>query len=213
MFGETQYDRLIHLDSDATVLQSMDELFFLPPAKVAMPRAYWNIPESRQLSSLLIVIEPSYREYYALMDRAKPAMYGKVEVNTTAEIRYDMELLNDRYEDSALVLPHRQYGLVSGEFRATDHRTFLGNEYEEWDPDRVLDEAKLVHFSDWPLPKPWVMWPQELLAEMLPKCEHNPGTSQESGCRDRDVWRHLYDDFRKRRKVGTVFPSQYNGGR
>ncbi|KAL4887890.1 nucleotide-diphospho-sugar transferase [Aspergillus ambiguus] len=198
VFGETEFERVIHLDSDVTVLQNLDELFFLPPTTAAMPRAYWQLPETRQLSSLMVVVEPSYREYTALMEAALPALHGQVDVNTSA--KYDMELLNDRYGDSALVLPHRQYGLVTGEFRADDHTAFLGNNYEVWDPDRVIAEAKLVHFSDWPLPKPWVMWPQKLLAEMLPKCKNHPGTAQESGCRDRVVWRKLYDDFRRRRK-------------
>lgn len=179
----------------------MDELFFLPPARVAMPRAYWGLPESRKLTSLLVLIEPSYREYQALMNAAQPVMAGQVSVNETEDVKYDMELLNERYGDSALVLPHRQYGLITGEFRATDHTKFLGNDYETWDPDKALSEAKLVHFSDWPLPKPRVMWPQELLAEMLPKCKNNPGTPQESGCRDREIWKGLYEDFRKRRKV------------
>lgn len=148
----------------------------------------------------MIVIEPSFREYSALMEAAKPAMHGQVDTSQT-EKRYDMELLNDRYGDSALVLPHRQYGLITGEFRSKDHKVFLANEYEKWDPDRVLSEAKFVHFSDWPLPKPWVMWPHEQLAEIQPKCDYNPGTPDESGCRDREVWKKLYDDFRRRRKV------------
>lgn len=178
----------------------MDELFFLPPTQVAMPRAYWLLPDAKQLSSLLLVIEPSFREYHALMDSAQAAVYGQVEVNLT-EHRFDMDLLNDRYSDSALVLPHRQYSLITGEFRAKDHRHYLGNDYEEWDTDKVLADAKLVHFSDWPLPKPWVMWPTEQMAQLQPRCKNNPGTVEESGCRDREVWKHLYDDFRKRRKV------------
>lgn len=166
-----------------------------------MPRAYWELPRTRQLSSLLIVIEPSFREYSALAEAAQPAMHGQVDVNVSETHKYDMEILNNRYADSALVLPHRQYGLVTGEFRNKDHRKFLGNEYEPWDPDKVLADAKFVHFSDWPLPKPWVMWPRELLVEIMPKCDNNPGTPSESGCRDRDVWKKLYDDFRRRRKV------------
>ncbi|PKX90240.1 glycosyltransferase family 8 protein [Aspergillus novofumigatus IBT 16806] len=199
-FGETEYDRVIHIDSDVTVLQSMDELFFLPPAKAAMPRAYWALPDTKQLSSLLIVIEPSYREFKALMESAQPALHGQVEVDSNETQRYDMELLNNRFADSALVLPHRQYGLVTGEFRKKDHRNFFGNDYETWDPDKVLAEAKLVHFSDWPLPKPWVLSNQKLLAEILPKCDYKPGTMQERGCRDREVWKSLYEDFRRRRK-------------
>jgi alpha-N-acetylglucosamine transferase len=199
-FGETEYDRVIHIDSDVTILQKMDELFFLPPAKAAMPRAYWALPDTKQLSSLLIVIEPSYREFKALMESAQPALHGQVEVDSNETHRYDMELLNNRYADSALVLPHRQYGLVTGEFRKKDHRNFFGNDYETWDPDKVLAEAKLVHFSDWPLPKPWVLSNQKLLAEILPKCDYKPGTLQEKGCRDREVWKSLYQDFRQRRK-------------
>lgn len=196
---------MIHLDSDITVLQDLDELFFLPSAQVAMPRAYWELPGTRQLSSLLVVLEPSYREYTALMDDVKPAMYGQIDTNTSETHKYDMEILNERYGDSALVLPHRQYGLITGEFRNKDHRRFLGNDYETWDPDSALAEAKFVHFSDWPLPKPWVMWPRELLVEIMPKCDYKPGTPEESGCRDRTLWKNLYDDFRRRRKVRVYF--------
>lgn len=178
----------------------MDELFFLPSAIVAMPRAYWLLPEVRALSSLVAVIEPSYREYSSLREDIKPASSGQIEMNLTAN-RYDMEVLNARYGDSALVLPHRQYGLVSGEFRTKKHERFLGSSHEEWNPDKALSEAKFVHFSDWPLPKPWVMWPQAQLAELQPACDNKPGTMEESGCRDREVWKELYNDFRRRRKV------------
>lgn len=182
----------------------MDDLFFLPPAQVAMPRAYWLLPEVKQLSSLLVVIEPSFREFHALKDAAQAAIYGQIEVNLTQN-RFDMDLLNDRYGDSALVLPHRQYSLITGEFRATDHRHYFGNDYEEWDPDRVLADAKFVHFSDWPLPKPWVMWPTDQLASLQPRCKFKPGTTEESGCQDREIWKYLYDDFRRRRRVCRGF--------
>ncbi|KAL3470066.1 nucleotide-diphospho-sugar transferase [Aspergillus californicus] len=200
-FGETEYERIIHLDSDILVLQNMDELFFLPHTSVAMPRAYWLLPGQKTLSSLLVVIEPAYKQLQALMDAA----FGKeseVSETESSRMKYDMELLNDFYGDSALVLPHRQYGLISGEFRSENHTAFLGNDVEVWDPDKVLAEAKFIHFSDWPLPKPWVMWPHQMLADILPKCKINPGTLHESGCRDRDVWMKLYDDYRiKRRDV------------
>ena len=187
-----------------TLLKPMDELFFLPPTTVAMPRAYWLLPETRTLSSLMAVIEPSYREYTNLKEAIKPAIFGQVEMNLT-EKRFDMEILNARYGDSALVLPHRQYGLISGEFRNKNHWKYLGNDQEKWNPDKVLAEAKFVHVSDWPLPKPWVMWTQKQLAELQPACDNNPGTAEESGCRDREVWKQLYDDFRRRRKVRDFF--------
>ncbi|CEL11071.1 Putative AlphaN-acetylglucosamine transferase (AFU_orthologue; AFUA_8G02690) [Aspergillus calidoustus] len=200
-FGEIEYERVIHLDSDILLLQNMDELFFLPHTPVAMPRAYWLLPERKILSSLLIVIEPSYRRYKTLLDAALgiQASSGGTE-HESARVKYDMELLNEFYGDSALVLPHRQYGLISGEFRSENHTAFFGGEDEVWDPDKVLAEAKFVHFSDWPLPKPWVMWPHQMLGDILPKCKNNPGTLRESGCRDRTVWMQLYDDFRVKRR-------------
>jgi len=201
IFSQTQYARILHLDSDVMILQNMDDLFFLPSVPAAMPRAYWDYPETRMLSSLVILLEPSFREFKALTDVAQPAIYGQAAVNySSSDRRFDKDILNKRFADSALVLPHRQYGLVTREFRRKDHRSFLGNDYEDWDPDRIIGEAKLIHFSDSPLPKPWVMWPQALLAEILPRCKHKPGTAEESGCRDRDIWKGLYEDFRKRRK-------------
>ncbi|CAL5869960.1 uncharacterized protein PFLUO_LOCUS4193 [Penicillium psychrofluorescens] len=195
-FAEVAYDRIIQLDSDVTLLQNLDELFFLPSAPVAMPRAYWLLPEW-QLSSLLIVLEPSFTEYYALKNLALAAAHGQLKLDSTSN-RYDMDLLNSRYADSALVLPHRQYGLITGEFRAKDHGHYLGNDRDEWDPEKASDEAAFVHFSnDW---KPWVMWSTDELADSQPRCKFFSGTPQESGCENRVAWKKLYDDFRKRRK-------------
>ncbi|OJD38572.1 glucose n-acetyltransferase 1 [Diplodia corticola] len=194
----TQYDRVLHIDSDVTLRRPLDDLFFLPAAPVAMPRAYWELPHTRKLTSLLVLLRPSAAEYDALMHAAftSEGMLG----GGARPHRFDMELLNERYADSALVLPHRGLALLSGEFRAVDHTMYLGSEDEYWDTDRALDDARLVHFSDWPLPKPWIMWPAKLLADMLPKCRIRPGTPAESGCQDREAWRALYDDFRARRK-------------
>lgn len=167
-----------------------------------MPRAYWNYPEDQKLTSMLVLLEPSYMEWKALMEKVQGVAAGQLSMGTDESRHelYDMELLNERYGGSALVLPHRQYGLVTGEFRTKDHRKFLGNDHETWNPDRALAEAKLVHFSDWPLPKPWILWPTGQLAKIQPQCDNNPGTPQESGCRDREVWKQLYEDFRLKRK-------------
>ncbi|KAF2145326.1 glycosyltransferase family 8 protein [Aplosporella prunicola CBS 121167] len=191
-WNQTEYDRILHLDSDITLFKHLDDLFFLPAADVAMPRAYWELPYTRKLTSLLVLLKPSVQEYEALIHAAFTSE-GTVK-------KFDMEILNDRYRDSAMVLPHRAFALLSGEFRAKDHSHYLGNDYEIWDTDDMLRELRLVHFSDWPMPKPWVMWPQALLKDMLPKCRSNPGTPRESGCDDREVWRELYDDFRGRRR-------------
>lgn len=196
-FGETQYDRILHIDSDVTVLQNMDDLFFLPSAPVAMPRAYWSEFRPPPLTSLIVLLEPSYQEFVALTNAISKA--AAQDSAGGGPHKYDMEYLNDRYASSALVLPHRPF-LLTGEFRSHTHKQYFGNDYEEWDPDKAIARARLVHFSDWPLPKPWIASPFEGVKQLRPKCEKNPGTPQESRCRDREVWLGLYDDFRKRRK-------------
>ena len=195
-----EYDRVLHLDSDITLLQNLDELFLLPSTPIAMPRAYWSEEKHKPLTSLLMLIEPNPLEFRNFIDIL---MSWRMKPNFQVGRNYDMDLLNHRFGSSAMVLPHRPYAMLTAEFRASDHSAYLGttngprDRYSkyEWDADRALAEAKLVHFSDWPLPKPWVMWPQEGLAEMQPGCE-----GKERGCRDRAVWKELYSDFRKRRK-------------
>lgn len=186
-WDETDYNRILQLDSDVTMLRHLDDIFLAPKAPVAMMRAYWKLPETRALTSLFILLEPSAMEFDRLMNV------------TRGHGDYDMEILNRLYGDSALILPHREYGLLSGEFRSENHRYYLGNEHEIWDAEKVISEASLVHFSDWPLPKPWIMWPHNLITKIVPSCKRK--SEGEEDCRDKKVWLKLYDDFRKRRRV------------
>ena len=121
----------------------MDELFLLEPAWIAMPRAYWLGFEGRVLSSQLLLLQPSEYEF----DRVMKA------TATAGDNDYDMDILNSLYQDSAMILPHRRYDLLTGEFRGKDHQNYLRDDQQRWDPDAVWKEAKYIHFSDWPLPK------------------------------------------------------------
>ncbi|KAH8724629.1 glucose N-acetyltransferase 1 [Phaeosphaeriaceae sp. PMI808] len=191
-FSLAYYDRVIALDSDVTLLQSLDELFLLPQTAMAMPRAYWTDSKPWPLTSMLMVLKPDPKELLQFKNRMEK---GGNNMLVDAH-RFDMELINERFEYSALVLPHRPYALLTGEFRRRDHAAYLGNPEEKWDAEKAFKEAKLVHFSDWPLPKPWIMWPFEGLQEMQPDC----GGSLEGSCAERQIWKHLYDDFRHRRR-------------
>lgn len=123
----------------------MDELFLLPQAPVAIPRSYWLSEEEMavKVSSQLVVIQPSKREY-SRVEKAIAFAGGN---------DYDMEIINSLYKDSALILPHRPYDLLTQVFRWTNHSTYLGDPEEIWDSEAVLKEAKFLHFSDWPIPK------------------------------------------------------------
>lgn len=194
-WNATQYDRVLHLDSGVTLYKHLDELFFLPSAPVAMPRAYWKLPDKNDMSTVFVLLEPSEDVYTGLMRAA----YSSELIHKV----FDEEILNEKFWDEALVLPHQRYALLTSEFRRgpDDHRKYFGSYIQEWDPRKILEKVSLVKFEDLPLPKPWIMWPQALLPEIMPKCRVKPGTAEESGCQDREVWKELYNEYRQRRKV------------
>lgn len=121
----------------------MDELFLLERAWVAMPRAYWLGFEGRVLSSQLLLLQPSEYEFDRVMKATENAGGND----------YDMDILNTLYQDSAMILPHRRYDLLTGEFRGDNHQRYLQDDEQKWNPDAILKDAKYMHFSDWPLPK------------------------------------------------------------
>jgi hypothetical protein len=200
LFELQEYDRIIYFDGDSILQDHLDELFYLPSTAVAMPRAYWSDKprESWPLSTTLMVIEPNIAETKHMWETLQ---YWRLSPDRDDSRHYDSDLINDRFGSSALVLPHRPYLLQTCEFRWPDHSAWLGSygapaSAISWDADVALREAKLIHFSDWPLPKPWIMWPIDGLTEIQPDC----GGARFGNCREREIWKSLYDDFRRRRK-------------
>ncbi|KAK5684819.1 hypothetical protein LTS10_002894 [Elasticomyces elasticus] len=185
-FNQTQYKRVLHLDSDGTVLGLMDELFFLPSAPVAMPRAYWLEEHTRVLSSQVVLIEPSAEEFVRILDSL---------LHRTSK-QFDMEIVNDLYGDSCFIIPHRRYDLLTGELKADDHSKYLGSSDETWNVQAIMNETKFVHFSDWPYPKPWLPASEEQKERAAPRCTVVSGG--ELDCRNRDTWHWLYEDFHRR---------------
>ena len=167
------------------VLKPLDELFLLPHADVAAPSAYWIGNDT--LTSALLLIEPSMTEYRRVLNSMRD--------RTSDE--FDMDLVNDLYAGSAMKLPNKHW-VVSGEFRRRSHASYL-EDGEKWDPDMVLKRAGMVHFSDWPYPKPWRPAEPDMVAATRPKCVRDIDGTMD--CRDRDTWTWLYEDFKQRRKV------------
>lgn len=190
-FNQTQFKRVLSLDSHSNVLKSMDELFLIPSSPVAMPRAYWL---NDSLSSQLVLVEPSEFEFQRILKAFAS--------RTDSDL--DMDIVNDLYGLDCIVIPHRKYDLLTGEFRAKEHRKYLGSEEEKWDPDKVLEEAKFVHFSDWPLPKPWVLRNKVPDEKYQPECHP---TDAGEDCRDREIWLDLYADFARRMELCDVLSS------
>jgi alpha-N-acetylglucosamine transferase len=164
----------------------MDELFLLPQVPVAMPRAYWL---DDTMSSQLMVIEPSQIEF----ERIENAFTHR---NATD---FDMEIMNNLYGEECLVLSPQKYNLITGEFRNNQHHRYIGSSTEKWDASRALREAKYLHFSDWPYPKPWSEYSHVTHDRLQPDCEMT--LEGEEDCSSRDVWDGIYDEFLSRRQV------------
>ena len=195
-FNQTEYERVLHLDSDATVLQPMDELFLLPDTLIAMPRAYW-LPQTPDitLTSDVMLAKPSTHTFIRLLHEAQMA----------TKDHGDMGLLNRLFRHKALLLPHHIYTLLTGTFRNEgDRKALSDDELQSWNPDEALGKAKYVHFSDWPVEKPWMRTNERVWEEALPKCYDVEGKMQNgtdaSLCREREIWVGLYENFRKRKQ-------------
>lgn len=156
-----------------------------------MPRAYWLLPKD-VLSSQVLLIKPDVREF----ERVYAA------IGSAGGKDYDMEIMNDLYKDSAMILPHRPYDMLTGEFRNMgDHSHYLGNDYEQWDPVVHFNEAKFLHFSDWPVPKPWIKMSDKQRNDKQPSCREDDGVEQ---CVQREMWNGFYSDFTERREVSCL---------
>jgi alpha-N-acetylglucosamine transferase len=189
-FNLTEFDRVLAIDSDSVVKQNLDELFLLPEAPLAMPYIYWGEPEGWSFSSQMMLVKPSAEEFAKVETAIKQAKPDE----------YDMDIMNSLYTSHILRIPHRPFNLLSGEFRRRDHTAYLGSRSSKWDPDAILAEAKFMHFSDWPIPKPWIRAQKDVLNKYMPQCMRSEWFGA-SDCRDRTLWLKLYYDFAMTRKA------------
>jgi hypothetical protein len=120
-------------------------------------------------------------------------------IQNAKEDEYDMDILNNLFKNQILKIPQRPYNLLSGKFRRSSHEAYLSSRSEKWDPDTILSEAHFLHFSDWPIPKSWVVAPKELLNKHMPRFRKSEWFGA-TDCRDRALGLKLYWDFAVKRK-------------
>jgi hypothetical protein len=188
-FGLTQFNRVIILGHDSIVLNSMDELFFLPPAPLAMPYVYWSEPAGWRLSNQIMVIQPSSTEFAKIENAMWNADKGETVVS----------LVNKLYNETLIQLPARPYHILTEEFRRRDreHEWYLGSSKERWDVKEILQETKLVHFFDTQIPKPW-MASNTTWQKFTPRCFAVAYRSFD--CSSRNAWYRFYNDYQNRRR-------------
>ena len=81
----------------------MDELLFMESARIAMRRAHWLGFQDRVLGYQLLLLQPSNYEFDRVMEATE----------NVGENDYDMDILTTLYQESATVLPHRPYDLLT----------------------------------------------------------------------------------------------------
>lgn len=86
--------RILVLDSDQLILQSLDHVFDLPPVDVAAPRAYWGQEGTGFTSAFLLV---------TLSDRVWDRMTQ--EIGAIKQNVFDMDLVNEMFKQTVLMLP------------------------------------------------------------------------------------------------------------
>lgn len=189
-FGITDYTRVLAFDSDSLVLNNMDHYFLAPMATIAVPRAYWltgtdNNIGHQILGSHVMLLEPSKGLYKRVVDEA------------LSSGDFDMEIINHMFNTSAMILPHRRLALLTGEFRNKDHTKYLAPDVDdEWNAMGEVSRSVLVHFSDWPLPKPWRQRTTAQWEAALPECpEDDKEMPDRPRCADRVMWSGFYTDY------------------
>ncbi|GME30487.1 hypothetical protein M1834_008259 [Neofusicoccum parvum] len=197
-FEQTEYTRVLAFDSDVLVMNNMDHLFLAPKAALAVPRAYWLNKDaqnlgSQVLASHIMLLEPSERMFQLLLDTAE------------ATGDFDMEVVNSVFNSSAMILPHRGLAMLTGEFRAQDHSAYLVSGTglaEEWNGYAELSRAFIVHFSDWPSPKPWRPRTKQQWDAALPPCEAGDVERDDRpACADRVAWESVYEEYSSEKKA------------
>lgn len=127
-------------------------------------------------ASHVMVIRPSAKIYERLLKYVNNPWYWSLLYRNLilATDDYDMEIINKFIDDDLHngilkfgIIDHRIYGVLTGEFRQDDHPKFIADpqylplighlKTGNWDPLQVSTKLKLVHFSDEPIPKPWLM--------------------------------------------------------
>ncbi|MCJ1348381.1 hypothetical protein MMC31_006612 [Peltigera leucophlebia] len=134
--------RILILDSDQLILQSLDHVFDLPPVDVAAPRAYWGQDGTGFTSAFLLV---------TLSDRVWDRMAQKLE--TIRQNVFDMDLVNEMFKQTVLILPG-DYATLNSHWETNDIPSWWMGDTPVWPytqlpkemvPEMVPEEDELYN--------------------------------------------------------------------
>ncbi|CCF56658.1 hypothetical protein KAFR_0B03610 [Kazachstania africana CBS 2517] len=176
-----------------------------------------------KFASNIMVIKPSKETFdkilYELLPRAltKKEMYDMDLINEELYnlkkiVYYQFSLfrkLKSEFIPEVMVLPFGRYGLLTGSLRNKNHYSMISNDilgYKRMDNDgnellgldKSVADAKYIHFSDYPIGKPW-HYVSIKEFECVPDAETAEDLDQETkAC---NIWNSFYDTFIQARSI------------
>lgn len=128
--------RILILDSDQLILQSLDHVFDLPQVDVAAPRAYW-IQDGTGFTSAFLLVMLSDRVW----DRMAQEL-GKIRHNV-----FDMDLVNEMFKQTVLMLPG-DYATLNSHWETNDIPSWWMGDTPLWPyiqlPEKDLPSGMVV---------------------------------------------------------------------
>ncbi len=148
VFQQVDYDRILFLDSDVSVVANLDHLFdvkLAPTQRLAAPLNYYS--DTRRFMPWLMVVEPSLDAWASIEAKYLTASWRNMRLNGKNYL-FDGDILNLEFMgDASLKLPP-QYAVLNSEYCTGNHAYHL---LQDNDPSFAPTGA--VHYSCWQ--KPW----------------------------------------------------------
>lgn len=175
----------------------------------------------------LMVIKPSAELFYSMMNEVLPKVLNKKtkydmdlineEVyNLKKIIYYQFDLfrrMKSKFQPEVLVLPFGRYGLLTGSIKNEQHHNMMLNDvlgYKrldesgqqiEKDLSDIVKDSKYIHFSDYPIAKPW-----NYASITAFECKVNPKHSKnvEKDTEQCALWNSVYSTYLETRSICNV---------
>lgn len=171
-----------------------------------------------QFASNVMVIKPSAEAFSSIMKSSVPSFLkkeGKYDGDVINDDLFNLRKvlhtqfkrfrrLRSHFVPSVLVLPYARYGLLTGSIKDESQHVLLRNDILgckrldtsgkeiEKDISAITRNAKYIHFSDWPLGKPWQY---QSVDEIKCKADETHAKNIDSGKKICHLWNDLYSSY------------------
>jgi hypothetical protein len=153
VLGLSDWDRIVYFDADGLIIANPDHLFQVTLNEshpIAMPRAYWLPNATSLFTSCLIVCQPSENLFQLAYKAFKTTRM------------FDMDVLNTAIGNRTLPIPATEAPLIMLLDLDSGAKEPVLSWFNGLGVERVLQRTSYVHFSTFPVPKPWLMTPKHV---------------------------------------------------